>query len=541
MVSADVVPPSGATPVTLSEVLATEAFAGAVVLAGRDGLGRLDERLTVMEVPNIQPWAKPREFLLTSAYPIRDRLDDLVGLVGDLDDAGLAGLGIKLGRYLEALPPGVGDVADERGFPIVQLPPGITFDELLTEAFTVILNRHAEKLARSERIHRAFLQTVLQGEGLREIVRDLAGLLGCPNAIVSPKGRVLASIHLDELSIDPHLPLEIDVTAGRARSGDREMTCVAVPISAGTHRHGHVVALSASAPPTDDLMALESAATVAALTLTKEREVRAVEDKYRSDLMHELLHGTADEADACRRATGFAWDLDRMLTVLVIRGDDGSDAMSAEDLLDRQPLWSSLHRLIVDRDPAAAIVHFTHEVVILTRAFPADARREATAFARRLQDEALRSTSTAVSVGVSRPVDTISNLPRGYEQASRALIVGRRVSGRGAVRHFDDLGAYRLLSLVDDPAELRAFASEVLGELDADTDTAADLRRTLQVWLDSGGNVAETARRLHFHYHSIRYRLAKVEELVGPFGTDGQLRLDLQLALLVRSMHGMDP
>jgi len=538
--STEVVPSSGATPVTLAEVLATDAFAGAEVLAGADGLDRLVERLTVMEVPNIQQWAKPREFLLTSAYPIRDRLDELVGLVADLDDAGLAGLGIKLGRYLEALPPGVVEVADDRGFPIIQLPPGVTFDELLTEAFTVILNRHAEKLARSERIHQAFLQTVLRGEGLEEIVRDLAELLGAPSAIVSPHGGVLASTRLEELSIDPHLPLEVDVPTGRARSGEQEMASVAVPISAGAHRYGHVVALAADAPPTDELMALESAATVAALALTKEREVRAVEDKYRSDLMHELLRGAEDADDARRRAIGFGWDLDRALTVLVIRSDDASAAVSAEAFLDRQPLWSALHRLTTERDPAAAMVHFTHEVVILTLAFPEDDRREATEFARRLKEEALRSVRAAVSVGVSRPVDTISDVPRGYEQASQALIVGRRVSGHGAVRHFDDLGAYRLLALVEDPAELRAFASEVLGELDADTDTAADLRRTLQVWLDSGGNVAETARRLHFHYHSIRYRLTKLEELVGPFVTDGQLRLDLQLALLVRSMQGVD-
>jgi PucR family transcriptional regulator, purine catabolism regulatory protein len=538
--STDVVPSSGATPVTLSEVLATDAFSGAEVLAGAEGLGRLVERLTVMEVPDIQPWAKPREFLLTSAYPIRDRVDDLAALVGDLDDAGLAGLGIKLGRYVEALPPEVVEVADDRAFPIIQLPRGVTFDELLTEAFTVILNRHAEKLARSERVHRAFLQTVLRGEGLGEIVRDLAELLGAPSAIVSPHGRLLASTRLDELPIDADLPLEVDVVAGRARSAEREVACVAVPISAGAHRYGHVVALALDDPPTDDLMALESAATVAALALTKEREVRAVEDKYRSDLMHELLRGAEDADDARRRAIGFGWDLDRLLTVLVVRLDDVSETVPAEGPPDRQPLSMALYRLTAERDRAAAVVHFTHEVVILTLAFPDDARQEATEFARQLRREAFRSIKAPVSVGVSRPIESISGVPRGYEQASQALTVGRRVSGRGAVRHFDDLGAYRLLSLVEDPAEMRAFASEVLGELDADTDTAADLRQTLQVWLDTGGNVAETARRLHFHYHSIRYRLTKLEDLVGPFASDGQLRLDLQLALLVRSMHGLD-
>jgi len=536
--TSDVGPASTIAAVTLADVLTTQAFAGAEILAGAGGLHRIVERFTVMEVPDIQRWAKPREFLLTSAYPIRDKLEEFGALIADLDDAGLAGIGVKLGRYLEALPEGVAEIAEARSFPIIRLPPGVTFDELLTEAFTLILNRHAEKLARSERIHRAFLQTVLRGEGLDEIVRDLAGLLDTPIVILSPRGDVLASARLDELELAHDDPFELDLDTGRLRSGDRGLPCTAVPISAGTHRHGHVVAL-VDRDPTDDLIALESAATVAALALTKERAVQAVEDKYRSDLMHDLIRGVGDHDDARRRATAFGWDIDRVSTMFVIRRDTPSATLMDE--LAYRPSWGgTLHHLAFEHDRAAAVVHFSHEVVILTAAFPAEARKAATDLGHRFRQEVVRSTNASVSVGISRPIAEITEVPRGYEQAARALGVGRRVSGHGAVRHFDALGAYRLLSLVDDDAELQAFASEVLGELDADTDDAADLRQTLQVWLDTGGNVAETARRLHFHYHSIRYQLTKLENLVGPFASDGQLRLDLQLALLVRSMQGLD-
>lgn len=538
MSTSDAGPASMAAAVTLADVLATQAFAGAEILAGADGLDRLVERLNVMEVPDIQRWAKPREFLLTSAYPIRDQLEEFGALVAALDDAGLAGIGIKLGRYLEALPANVAEIADARSFPIVQLPRGVTFDELLTEAFTVILNRHAEKLARSERIHRAFLQTVLRGEGLDEIVRDLAGLLDTPIMILSLHGDVLASARLDDLALDRSGRFDLEFDAGELRSGDRELACTAVPISAGRHRHGYVVAL-VDRHLLDDLVPLESAATVAALALAKEREVQAVEDKYRSDLMHDLLRGVGDHDDVRRRATAFGWDIDRASTVFVIRRDTPPDTVM-DELTYRPSPGGMLHELATEHDPFAAVVHFSHEVVILMAAFPAEERAAATELGRRFRQEAVRSTNASVSVGISRPVDEIAHVPRGYEQAARALSVGRRISGHGAVRHFDALGAYRLLSLVDDDAELQAFASEVLGELDRDTDGAADLRRTLQVWLDTGGNVAETARRLHFHYHSIRYQLTKLESLVGSFSSDGQLRLDLQLALLVRSMQGLD-
>ena len=98
---------------------------------------------------------------------------------------------------------------------------------------------------------------------------------------------------------------------------------------------------------------------------------------------------------------------------------------------------------------------------------------------------------------------------------------------------------HRLLSLVSDAGELRSFATEILGALAADTSEAVDLRQTLQTLLDTNCNVAETARTLHFHYNTLRYRIGKLEGIVGPFTTDANLRLDIALALRVVQMSGL--
>jgi purine catabolism regulator len=134
---------------------------------------------------------------------------------------------------------------------------------------------------------------------------------------------------------------------------------------------------------------------------------------------------------------------------------------------------------------------------------------------------------------VSRVAAGLDDLPDCYGQARRAVEVGRRVSGDGSTTFFDQLGLHRLIALVPDPAELATFVRDVLGPLAERTPEAVDLRETLQVLLDTNFNVAEAARLQFFHYNTMRYRVGKLERLLGPLSSDPHLRLDVAVALRV--------
>src|ERR1700748_1758684 len=112
---------------TVGEVLQASTLADARLLAGASGLGRIVQRLNVMEVPDILPWVKPHELLLTTGYPLRNTPQSLPGLAGDLEARGLAALAIKVGRYLDGLPAELLTEADRLGFPIIHVPPAVAF------------------------------------------------------------------------------------------------------------------------------------------------------------------------------------------------------------------------------------------------------------------------------------------------------------------------------------------------------------------------------------------------------------------------------
>jgi purine catabolism regulator len=521
-------------------VLAAPCFAQARVLAGASGLDRVVSRLNVMEVPDILPWVKPHELLLTTGYPLREDPESLVKLIGELDDRGLAAIAIKLHRYLDEIPSGLLAEADRRGFPVIELPQRVGFDDVLNEVIGSLLNRQAALAARSEEVHRALISVVLDGGTLGDLAAELATILSGPVFVTTPDGRVIA-----QAGPADDLERVLSSTAfdrfGRFRVEDSPPLSAVVPIVAGRVDHGRIVMFSPVPVSADDVHCLERAATVAALAVTKGLAVAAVEDKYRADFLRDLVTGRIEDmSEAVPHAASLGWDVDRTMVVAVAELDPGQvpASLSGLELRPVQERFAAAWQTVLrSRDPKAPVASFHTEVVVVLGAGDRDLEALMADLDRQVAGDR-GGGRLSFSLGVSRIAAGSAELARAYEQARTAVRIGRRLQGPGARATFDQLGAYRLLALVPDSGELRGYVSDVLGELNGDTAEAADLRHTLEVLLDANGNVAETARLLHFHYNTLRYRIEKLERLVGPFTTNAALRLDLSLALRVRQMRG---
>src|SRR5690606_8566602 len=152
-------------------------------------------------------------------------------------------------------------------------------------------------------------------------------------------------------------------------------------------------------------------------------------------------------ADAVARANSFGWQLDRPTSVCVVELDEQHDARAQERLA------ALVAAVVRPLDPGAAVVDLTRTVGLLLRPAPDHARDPvAEQVTEHLQRARHDARIPAFSVGVSRVAPTVADVPTAYDQALRAVRIGRRIAGPGSATHFDDLGAFRLLSLVPDQA-----------------------------------------------------------------------------------------
>ncbi len=541
------------TGVPLSRVLELPSLAGASAHVDLARLGSLVTRASVFDdgVPAGAAVANHVVCLDPARLPAGV---DAASAVQSLSAAGAAALVVRSDEGGDG--PDWRSACARAGLPVV-LASGPSAELVVTEVLGAVLDQQSGILARVDAAHQILVGIVLAGGGLEDLCERLAGFLGGATMVTTNDGRVLvragseadleAALALDCFDRTGRLVTEREPVGARG-PGSSNAGRALVRIVAGQLDHGLLCAFVVDRTLTgDDVHLLERAATVAALAITKAQAVSAVEGKYRAEFLRDALSGRAGSpAEAVSHAAALGWDIDRRMVVVVAETDedDAHSTRSPEEVTSLQQRFArAWSQAMAVRDPGAPVVGFSQEVVAL-HAVPADADTDAI---MRAVGEVVRIVRgdggggrRTFSTGVSGPVDSPAGLPAAYEEALSAVSVGRQLHGDSALTHFEGLGVFRLLSLIPDSAELRRFVQESLGPLAGDeVPENADLRTTLSVLIDTNMNVAETARLLFFHYNTLRYRIAKLEKMLGPFTSDPELRLKLALALKVHQMRGI--
>jgi len=578
---------------TLEEALRLPALSGSTVVAGAQGLDRAVRHMVVDDPSEPLGVAGPDVVVVLGArLPPADPAN-CRALVERLVSMGTAALAFRRADGPPAVPGEVLAEAERRSFPVLALPAGARMDEVVSEVLGAVVAKQSEALDLSSRMQNQFIDVALSGGGLEEVTDQLATFLegaavlglGPDREIVTSAGppddvaeigdwlwlldaaaddalaelapaRRVSAVRADQSVVTP-----ADVLADADLSpadgillvpGHHELPggvgeYAVAPIMAGDQRHGWLVAVNRTGPLlVGSGGVLERAAMVSALSVIRQQAVHSVELRFQGDLVRRLIGGAMRHTErALAQTRSFGWRLDGPVVVLVSStetvADPQADPTRALDVLDR--LADGWRAALEGEVAGAAVAGLSTEIVTV---LPLDGRtpEEISALVSAVTSRVnarLRRVGRVLGTGIGRPAANITALGDAYQQAQRALSVGQEIHGGGAVTHFDQLGVFRLLSLIPDSTELRSYVDEVLGPLaDSGDPDSADLRETLRVLLETNLNVAESARRLHFHYNTMRYRIGKLERLLGPFTTDPTLRLNLLLALHAARMRGLD-
>ena len=548
------------------DVLGLPCMAGAVVAAGEAGLDRVVRHVTVMDAPGGYDWIRGDELLLSSAYFLKKDPDTQTRLIPELSRLGIAAIALKLRRFLDAMPQVMIDHANDHSIPLIELPYSVAWIDVINPVMSDILNSQATILRKSKESHERLLKLVLAGGGLGDIVAELSALIERPVMItdrswncmhVSPPdpgpsvGRPLASLSSEDLyqawqtgDIVDHAVLP------NSRAG---LGLFMAPVSVGEKVYAYLVVSQNHDPLSAlSLTIIENACTVCALEIMRFRASIEVERRFRNSFIEDLVSGNFGSHQVMiRRAESLGWDLARPHVVLNIDFDgferyyveqSGYDDVAIRSVKDRflqivESVPASGNRKLLGADKSDSII------VLLPydkNIEPVQARENAMGVAECIRGEVERRLAPlTVSVGVSRIASTLHDIPDAYRQATQAMALGRRVFGPNTCTNFDDLGVFRVICDGPGSDEQRMFHDEwILPIVEYDRQRKTELVHTLRTYFQCNMNALESAKALFIHENTLRYRLSKIEEIIGKQLSSGETALNLWTALkLHMAMH----
>jgi len=496
-------------PPTLRSVLALPRLDLRLVAdpnAPSDGTDRPVRWVAVSELLDPTPYLTGGELLLTTGMRLGD--PDWSPYVARVARAGVVGLGLGVGLTHETVPQSLRDAAATQSLPLIEVGEPTSFIAVSQAVSELLSAEEYEAVGRAAAQQRELTRAALEPEGAAAVVARLSRAVDADVLLLDARGAVVHATPREAASWAESLGPELSRMRARgprtaAAFSDAGRSVVLHPLAAAGRVRGFLAVSRPDPFTAPDHALLSVAVALAALSL----EQSAGSDTARRDLraaVFALLVGGTDPSELPVAGVGWEELLAGSVRVLVADG-------TAPDL-------ARVQEAAEDPDPHQGWRGATHHEGRVVVLLPADA--VATDVVTQLSD------GRVVAWGISDPVPP-ERLCDGLRQARRALAA----AGPGGVRTFGDLARKGVVGLLD-PDAARGFADALLGPLEARD--RGDLVASVRAYLAHHGQWDAAATTLGVHRHTLRYRMRRVEELLGRSLDDPDLRADLWVALAVR-------
>lgn len=541
---------------TIRQLLALPLLSEAQLVAGSSGIDRDVLWAAAVDIPQASEWVRAGELLLTTFYGLRDDAEAQISLCARLADKNVAGMIVATGTYIAQVPEALCRVANEAGFPIIELPWNVPFEDVVRVVSEHSINDQYLLYKQSLAIHRALTRLVLDGGSLQDVAHELCALLRRPVEIDDLAFAVLAEASGPHAQIDESrqsairegrsspqlleylrksgvlarvrssLSVErIDVTE-QTRALGMVMTRILAPIVVARRIYGYVwiIAGERALEPLDS-HAIEHAATVAALILFRDQTAHQTEERMERNVIGRLLSEDLRPDNTLREQMArFHLRMEAPHAVIVV-DTDGSDLRSVELAARNAARHEGL---------ALAVDERSGRIVILLECV----RNEQVDRFCEFLVNSLTPLISPVRLGVGALQDTPTGLYREYEHALEALALLPALGLDRRVARFEELGLLHWLHALP-PSMLaeNAYAHRLQRLAEHDRTHDGQLVQTLDVFLECEGNGVRAAQRLYIHRHTLKYRLQRIQEICDVDLSNALCKLNLRVALLLLRMR----
>lgn len=553
--------------ISVKELLNLSSMKNAKVLAGVKGLERNITRLNVMEVPDVINWVEEGEFLLTTAYSMKDNVEGLDQLITDLNNKEVAGLGIKTKRYIKEIPKESLEKAEALGFPLIEIPFDISYSTILTESLTEIVNAHTNILSRISNIQSNLVKLMLDGGSLKEIGSAIHESLDGNTVLIEEyiigtqiilsrgsgsKYQAIIDEEKDKLKRSG-IKKEHFLEVGYSRSVDmiqgEAINRISIPIYSENIDYGCLYIWEDKRLLTPvEIKVLESSSPIIALDIHKKMTILEIEAESKTEFLKDLFSGKESRLNkAMEKLAYLDFDINNSYSVIVIHIKESEIYKKYKSNVPNYitqlkiRLISIIDKISKDEDYNIISTPRFDGVVML---FGSRADSKKTKIKQDIRQFCMKILNYAehegfneyLYIGIGRNCDNPKEIWVSNKEALKVNEYQNNQNG-GKILYYDDLGIYKILSFEGLKPELSRFYEDILEELVTyDEEKGTDLILTLKNYFLYEGNLKKISENMFVHYNTVVYRLQRIKEITNKDLNKYADRLNLQIALQIKDM-----
>jgi purine catabolism regulator len=481
----------------LGDLLAEQALGLELLTGGADAATRPVRGAAVVEVQGATEWVAKEWVMLTAGVGLGEQPDAGRGLVRECDAAGVSALGFGVEPVFDHVPEALLDEGTVRGFPIFAVPKGTQFREVVSFVDTALSGGEAPLFRRLSSLQRYVVDALREPEPERAVIERLARFLDAGVAVLAPSGAPEQAVGKVPLAaiwefIEHRAPKLVEADVGGWH-------VVAAPLASQAAEPPRWLLVASRSSGFGHTLARSAVETTAPLMAAMER-LREVVRTQKEAVKGALLDESLDSEDArdlpalAARAAAFDVDLAQPARIVVLRACEGEavDLSVLRHQLEEALAQVRARQLLTQRDGAlVALVQGVQEEL------------------RGLLEELLAAQPGAAA-GVGRPFERLDVARHSHRDAELAVRdAARRTAPR--ILAFEDFDLGTLLVSEAQAAWLGPKVDELMAQVRANP----SLYETLKCWFEHDLDIAAAAAALHLHPNSLRYRLARIEELLG--------------------------
>jgi PucR family transcriptional regulator, purine catabolism regulatory protein len=515
---------------SVATVLSLETLEDARLVAGNGGISRIVRTVHILEQPDWLPWVHGGELILTTGINFPTRAEDQRNFIDIPAKLGVAGIILATGRFQSAFPKPMLEIADELGFPLIELPWDVPFVDVSQSISLVLLRQKEAMIERADRLQRQISQAAVFAKSLQDLTDAFSTILKTSIVFTDPQRRILAVSHENPESLwqklepDQSIPQHWQATESNLEpliAIDR-MAC-AVRDAGGFRGALWLMRHQDSAL---ESRVLVHAATVFAVHLAQQQTRGLIEARLNYNVVDALLSGSwALDNLLQERARLLGYNPNQryrpILLSLLERTDAPKQVSNAvlgtlEGFRTRELLAGKVATLLQDLGCAPLITLSLSRVLLL----PPDDHQKIETLLSRLD---LSNTAALVGSSVASPEDLKNVVTELQAVSSHARSAG--------IHRLEQMLIERILETTRTLETTKTLLQNIFGILEPHP----DLIRTLETLVQTGFHQSKTAKKLGIHLNTLAYRLGRLETLVGYSTNDPEMQFRFALAVRLRN------